>query len=144
VRAAAVFLPALLLAGPARAAEPLSIRPSETDRRISKFDSPHLAWVPTAAEARSQLLVFLPGTGGSPGKADLPHSFAETAAELGYHVVSLMYPDNVAAQIACGKSPDIDCQMKFRNAILRGGAIGPRRTIPRHDSVESRLEKLVV
>jgi len=76
-RQAAAFLFALLAAGTARGAEPLSVRPSETDHRITIFDSPHLAWLPDGAAARNQLLVFLPGTGGTPGKADLPHSFAD-------------------------------------------------------------------
>ena len=123
-------------------AEPLAVLPSDTDPRISQFNSPHLAWLPDG-RARNQLLVFLPGTGGKPEKG-LFHPFAATAAGLGYHVVALMYADNVAAQKKCAPSDDPDAYMKFRNAIIRGGAIGPHRAIPPQDSIESRLEQLLI
>src|SRR5262249_36178940 len=125
-----------------REAEPLSILPSETDPRISEFNSPHLAWLPEGS-ARNQLLVFLPGTGGTPEKR-LFRPFAATAAALGYHVVGLMYPDNLSAQTKCSQSDDPDAYLKFRNAIIRGGVIGPHRTIQPKDSIESRLEKLLL
>lgn len=143
-KAAVLFLAAATAgAAGARAAEPLAVHPSETDRRITHWDSPHLAWLPEGTP-RNQLLVFLPGTGGAPGKAESSHTFAETATALGYHVVSLMYPDNMAAQIACGNSADPDAHLKFRNAILRGGMETPRRRIEPWDSIESRLERLIV
>jgi len=132
----------VLAAASGHAAEPVSILPSDTDPRISDFNAPHLVWLPEGV-ARGQLLVFLPGTGGTPEKA-LFHPFAATAAGLGYHVVVLMYPDNLAAQKKCAESADPDAYLKFRNAILRGGVIGPRRTIRPHDSIESRLEKLLL
>jgi len=131
----------LCAAATARGAEPVSILPSETDPRISEFNSPHLAWLPEG-RARNQLLLFLPGTGGTPEKG-LFHPFAATAAGLGYHVVALMYPDNLAGQKKCSHSDDPNAYLKFRNAIIRGGVIGPRRTISREDSIESRCEKLL-
>ncbi|HVN87504.1 MAG TPA: hypothetical protein VMW17_21930 [Candidatus Binatia bacterium] len=60
-----VLLRLLFPAAASRASEPFAIRPSETDRRIDSFDSPHMVWLPDG-QARNQLLVFLPGTGGSP------------------------------------------------------------------------------
>jgi hypothetical protein len=131
----------LLFAATARGAEPVSILPSDTDPRISEFNSPHLAWLPEG-RARDQVLLFLPGTGGTPEKG-LFHSFAATAAALGYHVVALMYPDNLAAQKKCSQSSDPNAYLKFRDAVIRGGVIGPHRTIPREDSIESRFEKLL-
>jgi hypothetical protein len=128
----------LFTAATARGAEPVSILPSDTDPRISEFNSPHLAWLPEG-RARNQLLLFLPGTGGTPEKG-LFHPFAATAAGLGYHVVALMYPDNLAAQKKCSPSDDPDAYLKFRNAIIRGGVIGPRRRISPRDSIEGQLE----
>jgi hypothetical protein len=134
----------LVLFAPAtgRAAEPVRILPSDTDRRIAQFNSPHLAWLPEGP-ARNQLLVFLPGTGGTPEKG-LFHPFAGTAAGLGYHVVALMYPDNLASQKKCSQSADPDAYLKFRNAIIHGGRVGPHRTIEPQDSIENRLEKLIL
>jgi len=132
----------LLSAATARGTAPVAILPSDTDPRISAFNSPHLAWLPEGG-ARNQLLVFLPGTGGTPEKP-LFHPFAATAAGLGYHVVVLMYPNNIAAQKKCSQSNDPDAYLKFRNAIIRGGMIGPHRAIHPQDSIESRLEKLLI
>jgi len=132
----------LLPVATAGGAGPVSILPSDTDPRISEFNAPHLAWL-SEGSARNQLLVFLPGTGGTPEKG-LFHPFAATAAGLGYHVVSLMYPDNVAAQKKCARSEDPDAYLKFRNAIIHGGRIGPHRQIHPQDSIESRLEKLLI
>jgi len=138
----ATFCFVLLAAVGARAGEPVAVLPSATDARITAFDAPHLVWLPEG-RARNQLLVFLPGTGGTPEKA-LFHPFAATAARLGYHVVALMYPDNLAAQKKCAQSSDPDAYLKFRNAILRGGVLGPHRVIQPQDSIESRLAKLLV
>jgi len=133
----------VLLAGAtAHGANPVSVRPSDTDPRISEFDSPHLAWTPTGA-SRNRLLVFLPGTGGTP-RGVLFQAFLTTAAELGYHVVALMYPDKIAAQQQCSHSDDPDAYLKFRRAIIRGGVIGPGRTVAGYNSIESRLEKLLI
>jgi hypothetical protein len=139
---AAVILFVLLPVAVGRAAEPMAVRPSATDARITDFDSPHLAWLPEG-KPRNLLLVFLPGTGGTPEKA-LFHPFAATAAGLGYHVVALMYPDNIASQKKCAEGTDPDAYLKFRSAIIRGGEIGPHRTVPPYDAIESRLEKLLV
>jgi hypothetical protein len=138
---ARVLFGVLLATGVARAAAPLSIRPSDTDPRISEFNSPHLAWTP-AGTSRNRLLVFLPGTGGTPRDA-LHYAFLTTAAGLGYHVVALMYPDKIAAQRQCSHSDDPDAYLKFRRAVIRGGVIGVGRTIAAYDSIESRLTKLL-
>ncbi|HVM97765.1 MAG TPA: hypothetical protein VMT89_15325 [Candidatus Acidoferrales bacterium] len=142
IKRTVAILISLLIPLACHASEPLSVRPSETDRRITEFDSPHLAWLPDGA-ARNQLLVFLPGTGGKPEKK-LFHPFARTAVALGYHVVALMYPNNLASQKKCSQSDDPDAYLKFRNAIIRGGVIGPHRVVAPQDSIENRLEKLLV
>lgn len=133
---------ALLVVTRARGAERFSIRPSDTDPRISGFNSPHLVWRPEA-KPRNQLVLFLPGTGGTP-ETGPARFFAAAAARLGYHVILLMYPDNVAAQQMCSRSDDPDAYLKFRNGIIRGGEIGRGRTIAPQDSVESRVERLLV
>lgn len=124
---------------PKSAANPTATRPSDTDSRISTFNDPHISWLPTT-KSRNQLLVFLPGTGGKPKEQ---FSFAETGAALGYHVIALMYPDNIAAQKKCSGSPDPQAYTKFRMAIIEGGDIGPHRHIDRADSIETRLTQLL-
>lgn len=119
---------------------PTAILPSDTDPRISTFNDQHMSWRPTG-RPRNQLLVFLPGTGGKP-KENFP--FAEMAADLGYHVICLMYPDNLASQKKCGNSPDPQAYLKFRLAIIRGGVLGPHRRIAPADSIQNRLVRLLM
>ena len=124
-----------------RAGEVIRVRPSDTDARITAFNAFHVCWTPEGTD-RHELFVFLPGTGGAPHEH---FALGETAAGLGYHAVSLTYPNNVAAQIACGGSHDPDCHMTFRLAIIHGGSEGRhKRTISRWDSIESRLERLLL
>lgn len=118
---------------------PTATLPSATDPRITEFNQPHMSWLPQQP-ARNQLLVFIPGTGGKPKEH---FGFAETAASLGYHVISLMYPDALAAQKMCSRSNDPDAYLKFRLAIIQGGTIGPGRVIAPADCIESRLAHLL-
>jgi hypothetical protein len=119
---------------------PTAILPSDTDPRISTFNDPHMTWRP-AGRPRNQLLIFLPGTGAKP-KENFP--FAKMAASLGYHVICLMYPDNLASQKKCGNSPDPQAYIKFRLAIIRGGILGPHRRIDPPDSIENRLARVLM
>jgi hypothetical protein len=118
---------------------PTATIPSDTDPRISTFNQPHMSWLPTSRQ-RNQLLVFLPGTGGEPRER---FPFTETAAALGYHVISLMYPDSVAAQQVCARSDDPGAYMKFRLAIIQGGEFPPIGTITQADSIVNRLTQLL-
>lgn len=128
------------------------IRPSLTDPEIRAFDEPHRIYVdrdilvdhdPNKPTDRHQLLLWLPGTFGNANGAQM---FAKRAAEVGYHVVALMYPDDVPAS-ACANNPDNTSFETFRMAIIRGGqAVANRRvsiSIPTHDGIESRLTMLL-
>ncbi|MBI3554394.1 MAG: hypothetical protein HY077_18000 [Elusimicrobia bacterium] len=137
--AAAVIVCALPAAS--REDAPTATLPSETDERISDFNDPHLSW-PPVGKPRGELFVFLPGTGGKPGKAK-NMLICETAASLGYHAVSLMYPDKWASQKTVSQSSDPDAYLKFRLAIIQGGRIKARKTISPADSIANRLEKLL-
>jgi hypothetical protein len=115
-----------------------STLPSDTDSGITKYNDANLSWLPYA-EPRHELLVFLTGTGGKPYRS----RFLETAAQLGYHVISLMYPCDIAAQQACPNSDDPDAYMKFRLEIIQGKDLSDAVNVSRTDSIENRLEKLI-
>jgi len=118
---------------------PVAVVPSATDPRISSFNDPHIVWTPIG-QPRNQLLLFITGTGGKPTPR-LP--FLQTAAAMGYHVIELMYVDNVAAQQACIKSPDPDAYINFRLEIIAGGNFSSLIHVERPDSIESRLIQLL-
>jgi len=88
---------------------------------------------------RHQLLLFLTGTGG---QADGAKAFCELAARLGYHVINLMYPDEIPATI-CARDVDPQAFENFRMAIVQGGQ-SKHITVERADSIENRLTKLLI
>lgn len=125
------------------------IAPRDTDQAIgTAFSSPHSIYVDRnivlaagsqSSRDRHELLLFLPGTGGN---ADGAKGFCELAAELGYHVVNLMYPDDLPASVCAGDGNPRAFE-EFRLAIIAGGqskhiAIAPA------DSIENRLTKLLL
>jgi hypothetical protein len=113
-------VPAVLAQMPAN---PTATTPSATDPHILTFNNPHISWLPSS-RPRNQLLLFLQGTSGVPRAQFL---FLETAAALGYHVIELAYPNDIAAQQACINSPDPDAYLKFRLEIM-GSVSGQKWT----------------
>ena len=130
------------------------VSPSKTDPAITSYDEPHWIYVNRdivvsqqhgLPQDRRQLLVFLNGTGGTAAGAE---AFLNLAANLGYHVISLMYPDDVPAS-ACGYDRDPTSFERFRMAIIQGGRAsikGDRQLfdVSQTDSIENRLSRLLV
>jgi pimeloyl-ACP methyl ester carboxylesterase len=127
----------------------IRILPSYTDPAIKAFDTPHYIYVNRAIVVfhksdlpndRHELLLWLTGTGGQgKGGAD---AFCVLAANLGYHVVLLMYPDSIPATI-CKRDSDPGSFEKFRMAIIAGGST-QHLTVSRTDSIENRFIKLLL
>jgi hypothetical protein len=145
---------ALLLASVAHAeVTSFAVKPSLTDPAIKTFDEPHWGYInreiivdhkKELPAARGQLLLWLTGTGGT-GRG--PAGFANLAADLGYHVVSVMYPDDIPAT-ACAGDSDPKSFENFRMAIIQGGHAkyqdGRKElNIAPADSIENRLAKLL-
>ena len=125
----------------------IAIVPSETDPQIKSFNSPHFVYVerdivvahePNLPPDRHELLLWLTGTNG---KGHGPVAFCELAARLGYRVVVLMYPDDIAAMI-CKGDRDPRAFEAFRLAIIEGGST-KHITVSRTDSIENRLNQLL-
>ncbi len=134
--------------------KPSAINP-EVDK---KFDEPHWVYVqreivvqhtPKLPADRHQLLLFIPGTQPpnlkelEPGKVRVyaSHHFCLMAASLGYHVISLSYPNSISAS-TCNKDENPEAFEKFRLSIIQGGT-SPHITISRTDSIENRLIQLL-
>lgn len=146
---------AFLLATDARAEVSVaSVRPSEADPAAKTLDSPHAVYVnreivvgkkPELAKDRHQLLVWLTGTGGKAQTA--AQGLCSLAADLGYHVVSLTYADDVPATV-CANDADPKAFEDFRMAILRGGRASYQEgrksiSIEPSECIEVRLNKLL-
>ncbi len=61
---------------------------------------------------------------------------------MGYHVVTLMYPDEIPASV-CDNDNALDAFEDFRMAIIQGGNT-KHISIGRHDSIENRFTKLLL
>jgi len=127
----------------------VKIVPKLTDPNIGEtYNSPHYVYVdrkivveedPRLPADRHQLLLYLTGTGGHWEDAK---AFCDLAADLGYHVINLMYPDNIPATV-CAHDKDPQAFEDFRMAIIQGGQ-SKHTTIARADSIENRLIKLLM
>jgi hypothetical protein len=130
-----------------------SVIPSATDPEIKKFNDPHWIYVDrdilvehqtNRAEDRHELLLWLTGTGG---KGHDAQGFSMLAASLGYHVVTLMFPDDIPAS-ACANDSNPKSFEKLRMTIIQGGRATYRDgtkeiSIERSESIENRLIKVV-
>ena len=121
------------------AIEPLMVMPSETDKAIDTFDTPHRVYFKKGVKPRRHLVVFLPGTGGDGRGGRL---ISQLAAGLGYHAVSLTYPSSVPAAI-CQRESDENCFENFRLEIITGEDKTGLLSINRANSIENRLLKLI-
>lgn len=117
-----------------------AVQPAATDAAISESYTPHRVYFDPAAPRRNELLVFLPGTGGRNDGS--PRAFSTTAAELGYHVIDLAYPNSISATV-CWRHSDPACFENFRREIIEGRDTSPLIAVGRADSIENRLGKLL-
>lgn len=129
------------------ALEGIAILPSRTDPEIQTFDFPHhlhvdrdivIRHAQDKPAERHELVLWLTGTGGRSRGAE---EFCKLAAGQGYHVIKLMYPDDIPASF-CRRDEDPQAFENFRMSIIAGGK-SPRITITRADSIENRLIKLL-
>ena len=106
---------------------------------IKEFNSPHQSWLPRRP-ARNQLLVFLPGTHGIP-KSSSP--FAQTAASMGYHVISDLSGlcCSAASMLTRSQSSSLS-QLQIGN-YRKAGEHSQLIQVSRADSIENRLIKLL-
>lgn len=144
-----------------------SIKTFDTPHRI--YLQPSATSGPDApAPLRNQLLLWIPGTaapaasGNAKAKtanttrAEPPpdaeaaplgtgregaEAFCQLAASLGYHVISLRYPNALSAS-AARFDEDAGEFERFRLALIAGGT-SKHISLPRHESIEHRLIKLL-
>ena len=99
---------------------PTATQPCTPDPAVPCIDptlADHHAWFNPAA-TNNQLLVYLPGTGDVPANALL---FQQLGADLGYHVIGLMYEDGNFIAGLCRNEPDPDaCFFNARYEVVYG------------------------
>jgi hypothetical protein len=114
------------------------VPPASTDSAISTAFQSHIAIAPGRPNATARLLVFLPGTNGTPASYQ---SIVRTAADAGMHAIGLMYPDDLAILQDCGD--DAACYMPIRLQKFDGVPRSPIDTVAPPDAILNRLTKLL-
>jgi dienelactone hydrolase len=135
-----LFFAVLLLPVIGRAQVTLqTVTPEVTGAGLSTIHSPHLVAKPMGKSNHHQLLVMIPGTGGS---AVHFRTFDSCFAAMGYYVVSLDYLNNVITTV-CSKSEDSTCFDNFRQEIIFGSPVSDKVAVDSVNSMVNRLTKLL-
>lgn len=117
------------------------IEPRVTDPAIDRWPTPHYVSCDTAVPHRGQLVLFMPGTRGTPS---MYTTLANEAAKAGFHAVNLSYSNDKAIEWEiCRKSDDPDCLEKVRLQQLEGGNHSSGIEVSRANSMEYRLLALL-
>ncbi len=119
-----------------------AVTPSATDRRIDTFSGDgweHQVYYRPSARPKGQLVVFLPGTGGTGEGA---RGFCTLAAGSGFHLVSLAYPNEISIS-TFRASPNPDAFLKARENVIYGKAPFGKLAVDEPNSIRNRLVKLI-
>lgn len=114
--------------------------PSQTDAAIEDWNERHYIVLNTAVTPRNQLFVFFAGTGGLPRNYQL---ISRHAADLGFHVINLRYPNDEAVNLLCRDADDPACYEQVRLEIIDGTERSDLVDVDHTDSIENRLVKLL-
>lgn len=112
-----------------------NLLPVDTDPAIVLAKQPHRWFVDDAVASRRELLVYLPGTAADTSGQD---ELGRLAASLGYDVLFLMYPNDVAAAV-CRDDPDATAFERFRREVVAGGDRHDAVRVGTADAIENRL-----
>ena len=118
----------------------VKIRASDTDPNISWEANRHHSFYNPDCISKNRLVVHFVGSYDNPSST---LKFPSLAANNGFHVVSLKYPNGTAAKTACANSSDVNCYVKFRREILEGQDYSTEVVVDSVDGVYNRLIRVL-
>ncbi|MCB9196776.1 MAG: T9SS type A sorting domain-containing protein [Flavobacteriales bacterium] len=116
------------------------IRASDTDPNIAWELAKHYVYHNPSC-VNGKLLVHFVGSYDNPLNTTY---FPTIAANEGFKVIVLKYPNSVAAKTACGSSSDVDCFYNFRKEIIEGIDVSPDVDVSSIECINNRLLKLLI
>ncbi len=117
------------------------VLPKVTDSAIDNWLEPHYVTFNPAVPAKNKLFLFLVGSFGKPNNVQL---ISQQAANEGFNAINLRYPNAWTVNDLCDRDSDKACYDKVRLEILDGQDRSDKVTISRANSIENRLQKLLV
>jgi hypothetical protein len=117
------------------------IAPADTDENIDGNSEPNYVLLNNSIDPLGKLLLYFPGTTARPYDY---LKFCKTAANMGYHAISLSY-ENLSSvnYIACGRTTDTTCHRRARKEIWFGEDNHEIIDVDYNNSIINRLEKLL-
>jgi hypothetical protein len=117
------------------------VSPTTAASCVTTYTTPHQAF-PPAITAKNILVVFIPGTDGSPSDASL---ILQRGASRGYHTVGLSYPNPDSVNTTCNISApsSLACHGEVREEILTGSNTSSLISVDTNNSIEGRLLALL-
>ena len=116
----------------------IAVSPESTDPSISSSGNSHYAYRDTRVESNHRLLVFLGGTRSAPSQY---HKFCRTAADLGYHVINIDYPNSIPGTIC--REETSDCYVRYHSEMWFGENMSDRIDIDENNSLINRIVSLL-
>src|SRR3989441_7968643 len=130
------------------------VAPQATDDRINRALADHYVWLDPTARSNHKLFLFLPSGRSAPDTFQL---IGQEAARLGYHVISLMYQNDLILVALCGAAAARSaaagnaCYQSARLDIIDGGdrslsipeLVQAGFDISGPNSIDTRLTKLL-
>jgi hypothetical protein len=104
----------------------------------------HHVWLDPSRASNGKLFVFMTGIAPTGPRPRAHQLVLQEAARLGYHVLGLMYQNNLGPGPACTGSADPDCFGNFRLELLDGVDRSAGVVVSRANSIENRLTKLLL
>ncbi|HKC68513.1 MAG TPA: T9SS type A sorting domain-containing protein [Bacteroidia bacterium] len=116
------------------------VKPHVIDTAYLTAQDSHYVALSASATSNNLLLVFLDGSGSNTKDyTDIP----KLAASLGYHVVSIAYPNSPTVGSLCDSSTDSLCFDKVRQEICYGTPVSSSVSVDTLNSINIRLTKLL-
>ena len=115
------------------------VPPVVANSAITHWTADHFVWF-APAQNPSRLLLLLPGTNGAPANF---RTIGRVAAEQGYRVVGLMYPDDLAVVTQCASDPAPSCMELMRREIVQGVDVSAHVAVDAPNSIDGRLVNLL-
>jgi hypothetical protein len=117
------------------------VAPLQTDAAINEALDSHFVSVKEKSTLKNILFIFLPGSYAKPVQYK---AIVRKAADLGYHAIGLMYPDDKPVNNFCANTNDTTCHRRARLEIVDGVDRSPNVTISPANCIVNRVHKLLV
>ena len=101
----------------------------------------HYVWLPARHLPQPRLFVFMPGANNRPLDYEL---ISAEIARAGYHVIGLVYQNDVGVDALCKALADPECAGAARMEILTGEPVSKDVAVTVGNSIDHRLERVLI